>query len=176
MTPEALEFCGVLLVLRVGGELCAVDFVLGHGADVDGGEGFGGVAGEVGGSEVVDGLASGFSDGCHFGFGVGLPVCELVGVDGVAQEQCVHEHPPGAIRLRDSVETFRDRPKCFGKRGGILLAMNDAVAVAANLLAEPARAAMLLELMSGRALPAGELADGCKCKSADGERASGEAG
>jgi DNA-binding transcriptional ArsR family regulator len=36
--------------------------------------------------------------------------------------------------------------------------MNDAVAVAANLLAEPARAAMLLELMSGRALPAGELA------------------
>ena len=37
--------------------------------------------------------------------------------------------------------------------------MNDAVAVAANLLAEPARAAMLLELMSGRALPAGELAE-----------------
>ena len=37
--------------------------------------------------------------------------------------------------------------------------MNDAVAAAANLLAEPARAAMLLELMSGRALPAGELAD-----------------
>jgi DNA-binding transcriptional ArsR family regulator len=36
--------------------------------------------------------------------------------------------------------------------------MKDAVAVAANLLAEPARAAMLLELMSGRALPAGELA------------------
>ena len=37
--------------------------------------------------------------------------------------------------------------------------MNDALAVAANLVAEPARAAMLLELMSGRALPAGELAD-----------------
>jgi len=37
--------------------------------------------------------------------------------------------------------------------------MNDAVAGAANLLAEPARAAMLLELMSGRALPAGELAE-----------------
>jgi DNA-binding transcriptional ArsR family regulator len=37
--------------------------------------------------------------------------------------------------------------------------MNDAVAVAANLIAEPARAAMLLELMSGRALPAGELAE-----------------
>jgi DNA-binding transcriptional ArsR family regulator len=37
--------------------------------------------------------------------------------------------------------------------------MNDAVALAANLLAEPARAAMLLELMSGRALPAGELAE-----------------
>src|ERR1700756_1785954 len=37
--------------------------------------------------------------------------------------------------------------------------MNDAVAVAASLLAEPARAAMLLELMSGRALPAGELAE-----------------
>lgn len=37
--------------------------------------------------------------------------------------------------------------------------MKDAVAVAANLLAEPARAAMLLELMSGRALPAGELAE-----------------
>ena len=37
--------------------------------------------------------------------------------------------------------------------------MNDAVAVAANLIAEPARAAMLLELMGGRALPAGELAD-----------------
>jgi DNA-binding transcriptional ArsR family regulator len=36
--------------------------------------------------------------------------------------------------------------------------MNDAVAVAASLLAEPARAAMLLELMHGRALPAGELA------------------
>lgn len=37
--------------------------------------------------------------------------------------------------------------------------MNDAVAMAANLFAEPARAAMLLELMSGRALPAGELAE-----------------
>ncbi len=37
--------------------------------------------------------------------------------------------------------------------------MKDAIAVAANLLAEPARAAMLLELMSGRALPAGELAE-----------------
>lgn len=37
--------------------------------------------------------------------------------------------------------------------------MNDGVAGAANLIAEPARAAMLLELMSGRALPAGELAD-----------------
>ena len=36
--------------------------------------------------------------------------------------------------------------------------MKDAVALAANLIAEPARAAMLLELMSGRALPAGELA------------------
>jgi DNA-binding transcriptional ArsR family regulator len=38
-------------------------------------------------------------------------------------------------------------------------AMKDAVAIAASLLAEPARAAMLLELMSGRALPAGELAE-----------------
>jgi DNA-binding transcriptional ArsR family regulator len=37
--------------------------------------------------------------------------------------------------------------------------MNDGVAVAASLIAEPARAAMLLELMSGRALPAGELAE-----------------
>jgi DNA-binding transcriptional ArsR family regulator len=37
--------------------------------------------------------------------------------------------------------------------------MKDAVAIAASLLAEPARAAMLLELMSGRALPAGELAE-----------------
>jgi DNA-binding transcriptional ArsR family regulator len=37
--------------------------------------------------------------------------------------------------------------------------MKDAVAVAASLLAEPARAAMLLQLMSGRALPAGELAE-----------------
>src|SRR5581483_9026860 len=37
--------------------------------------------------------------------------------------------------------------------------MNDALAMTANLLAEPARAAMLLELMHGRALPAGELAD-----------------
>lgn len=37
--------------------------------------------------------------------------------------------------------------------------MNDAVAAAATLLAEPARAAMLMELMSGRALPAGELAE-----------------
>jgi DNA-binding transcriptional ArsR family regulator len=36
--------------------------------------------------------------------------------------------------------------------------MKDAVAIAASLLAEPARAAMLLQLMSGRALPAGELA------------------
>lgn len=36
--------------------------------------------------------------------------------------------------------------------------MNDALAAAANLLGEPARAAMLLELMHGRALPAGELA------------------
>lgn len=37
--------------------------------------------------------------------------------------------------------------------------MNDELAITANLLAEPARAAMLLELMHGRALPAGELAD-----------------
>jgi len=45
----------------------------------------------------------------------------------------------------------------FQKEKGDTEAMNDAVAVAANLLGEPARAAMLLELMSGRALPAGEL-------------------
>lgn len=37
--------------------------------------------------------------------------------------------------------------------------MSDGFAGAANLLAEPARAAMLLELMNGRALPAGELAE-----------------
>jgi DNA-binding transcriptional ArsR family regulator len=36
--------------------------------------------------------------------------------------------------------------------------MSDALANAAKLLAEPARAAMLLELMGGRAVPAGELA------------------
>ena len=36
--------------------------------------------------------------------------------------------------------------------------MSDGLASAAKLLAEPARAAMLLELMSGRSLPAGELA------------------
>src|ERR1700761_4919701 len=45
------------------------------------------------------------------------------------------------------------------RMGRTILGMKDAVAVAANLLAEPARAAMLLELMSGRALPAGELAE-----------------
>jgi DNA-binding transcriptional ArsR family regulator len=36
--------------------------------------------------------------------------------------------------------------------------MSDALANAAKLLAEPARAAMLLKLMGGRAVPAGELA------------------
>jgi DNA-binding transcriptional ArsR family regulator len=36
--------------------------------------------------------------------------------------------------------------------------MHHELAVTANLLGEPARAAMLLKLMSGRALPAGELA------------------
>jgi DNA-binding transcriptional ArsR family regulator len=36
--------------------------------------------------------------------------------------------------------------------------MSDAIANAARLLAEPARAAMLLKLMGGRAVPAGELA------------------
>lgn len=36
--------------------------------------------------------------------------------------------------------------------------MKNGLAVTANLLGEPARAAILLELMSGRALPAGELA------------------
>jgi DNA-binding transcriptional ArsR family regulator len=36
--------------------------------------------------------------------------------------------------------------------------MSDALASAAKLIAEPARAAMLLELMGGRAVPAGELA------------------
>ena len=46
----------------------------------------------------------------------------------------------------------------FSKKKEDTVGMNDAVAVAANLLAEPARTAMLLVLMSGRALPAGELA------------------
>ena len=36
--------------------------------------------------------------------------------------------------------------------------MSDALAYAAKMLAEPARAAMLLQLMGGRAVPAGELA------------------
>jgi DNA-binding transcriptional ArsR family regulator len=36
--------------------------------------------------------------------------------------------------------------------------MSDALANAAKMIAEPARAAMLLELMGGRAVPAGELA------------------
>jgi DNA-binding transcriptional ArsR family regulator len=38
--------------------------------------------------------------------------------------------------------------------------MSDEFAVTANLLGEPARAAILLKLMGGRALPAGELAEG----------------
>jgi DNA-binding transcriptional ArsR family regulator len=38
------------------------------------------------------------------------------------------------------------------------IVMRDQLANAAKLLGEPARAAMLMELMSGRALPAGELA------------------
>ena len=74
-------------VLGVVGEFGAVDLVLGHGADVDGGEGFGGVAGELCRSVVAGDLAAGFGDGSDLGFGVGLPVGELVGVDGVAQEQ-----------------------------------------------------------------------------------------
>jgi hypothetical protein len=36
--------------------------------------------------------------------------------------------------------------------------MSDALANAARLLSEPARAVMLLRLMDGRAVPAGELA------------------
>ena len=86
------------------------------------GEGFGGVAGEVGGREVGDGLAAGVGDGSDLGFGVSLPVGELVGVDGVAQEQCVHDDPPGAIRRQGGSGIFRRRPKCFGERRKILMA------------------------------------------------------
>jgi len=42
--------------------------------------------------------------------------------------------------------------------GRILILMSHAVANAARLIAEPARAAMLVRLMGGRAVPAGELA------------------
>jgi DNA-binding transcriptional ArsR family regulator len=46
----------------------------------------------------------------------------------------------------------------FAKKIPHTVCMSDALANAAKLLAEPARAAMLLELMGGRAVPAGELA------------------
>jgi DNA-binding transcriptional ArsR family regulator len=44
------------------------------------------------------------------------------------------------------------------KKNPHTVSMSDALAGAAKLLSEPARAAMLLSLMGGRALPAGELA------------------
>src|ERR1700749_3542616 len=57
------------------------------------------------------------------------------------------------------MENISVYPEVFGKRKVDTVDMHDGVAGAANLIAEPARAAMLLELMSGRALPAGELAE-----------------
>jgi DNA-binding transcriptional ArsR family regulator len=48
--------------------------------------------------------------------------------------------------------------EAFGKKDSDNVFMSDSLASAAKLLAEPARAAMLLELMGGRAVPAGKLA------------------
>jgi DNA-binding transcriptional ArsR family regulator len=53
---------------------------------------------------------------------------------------------------------FRRRPKYFHFLLPDTGAMENDVAAVASLLGEPARAAMLLSLMSGRMLPAGELA------------------
>jgi DNA-binding transcriptional ArsR family regulator len=50
------------------------------------------------------------------------------------------------------------RTEVFEKKIPHTVLMSDALANAAKLLSEPARAAMLLELMGGRAVPAGELA------------------
>src|SRR5580698_2984208 len=57
------------------------------------------------------------------------------------------------------VENISVYAEVFREKKGDTVGMNDGVAAAASLLAEPARAAMLLELMGGRALPAGELAE-----------------
>jgi hypothetical protein len=53
--------------------------------------------------------------------------------------------------------------------------MHNELAVTANLLGEPARAAILLNLMSGRALPAGELALAANISSADSKRSPSQA-
>jgi DNA-binding transcriptional ArsR family regulator len=53
---------------------------------------------------------------------------------------------------------FRRRPKHFRFFVPHTQSMQDDVAAVANLLGEPARAAMLLSLMNGHMLPAGELA------------------
>lgn len=55
-------------------------------------------------------------------------------------------------------ENSSARAEVLEKRNPHTVLMSDAVANAARLLAEPARAAMLLQLMGGRAVPAGELA------------------
>jgi DNA-binding transcriptional ArsR family regulator len=147
----------VFLVFGVRRKLAPIHLVLGHGSHINRGERFAGNAGELRWGVITSDPAATLCDGLKLRLRIGAPVGELVGIDGVAQEQCIHNnllkplHPARARKTSAQTEVS-------AKKNPHTVCMTDGLANAARLLAEPARAAMLLKLMGGRAVPAGELA------------------
>jgi hypothetical protein len=142
------------LCKRMSSELGAVEFIFGERGKVDEADGFIGGSGEIGRHEISENLAAAFAYGNLLVGGVFRDVRQLVGVNRVTQKKCDQGkclqaqfsiRPPPIVRRDRSIRlVWADNAS-----------MNEKLSITANLLGDPGRAAILLRLMSGLALPAG---------------------
>src|SRR5262249_52850485 len=142
----------------------------GQGESGEGNQGGPGVArpGELRRSEVADALPAAALDRTGDGMRVGLEVCELGGVQGIADAQCEHDgllfpeyrRAPGSPSTRNA--SIRPEASCLAADALALYSSvmgdTDTLSTVAGLLGEPARARILPPLFTGRALTAKELA------------------
>jgi DNA-binding transcriptional ArsR family regulator len=142
----------------MSGEFGTVDFIFGERGEFNKADGFIGGTGEIGRHEVSDNLPATLAYGNLLIGSVFPDVRQLVWINGIPQKKCDQDQ----CLLAQSTISW-----CFDISAGAVVfkyfsvdnsCMFEKLSNTANLLGDPGRAAILLRLMSGLALPAGELA------------------
>jgi DNA-binding transcriptional ArsR family regulator len=139
-------------------QLRTIDLIRCKRWKIDQSERFIGSSGKVRRQKVAEGVASALTNRNLLLGSVGRKIREFVGIENVTKIQrnhgdYLHEHPEVD---RQRYISFQTEVFVFKKRHNFT--MREDLSIAANLLGDPRRAAMLLSLMGGIALPAGELA------------------